>query len=148
MSWTYQRRVKYYETDRMGVVHHSNYLRLLEDARMDWLGENIMNYREIEKMGIIIPTVSAKENFRGFLRYDDPFTIEMKLVEYTGVRMRFTYKLYNSDTGKLCYEGETTEFFSTDAQRTGKEYTPISIKHKAPELHQKFLAMLEPEEKP
>ena len=41
MSWEYNRRVKYYETDRMGVVHHSNYLRLLEDARMDWLGDNI-----------------------------------------------------------------------------------------------------------
>ena len=45
MSWEYNRRVKYYETDRMGVVHHSNYLRLLEDARMDWLGDTTIRSR-------------------------------------------------------------------------------------------------------
>ena len=54
MSWEYNRRVKYYETDRMGVVHHSNYLRLLEDARMDWLGDNLISYSELEKSGVII----------------------------------------------------------------------------------------------
>ena len=57
MSWEYNRRVKYYETDRMGVVHHSNYLRLLEDARMDWLGDNLITYSELERSGVIIPCV-------------------------------------------------------------------------------------------
>lgn len=141
--WEYHRRVKYYETDRMGVVHHSNYLRLLEDARMDWLGDNIMNYCEMEKLGIIIPAASASGNFRAFLRYDDPFTVAMKLVDYTGVRMKFRYEVFNSDTGVLCYDGESTHFFSTDGYRTGKEYSPISIKRKFPELHEKFLNVLE-----
>lgn len=63
MSWEYNRRVKYYETDRMGVVHHSNYLRLLEDARMDWLGDNLISYSELEKSGVIIPCVSASGEF-------------------------------------------------------------------------------------
>ena len=71
MSWEYNRRVKYYETDRMGVVHHSNYLRLLEDARMDWLGENLITYSELERLGVIIPCVSASGNFLNYLRYDD-----------------------------------------------------------------------------
>ena len=73
--WEYRRRVRYYETDRMGVVHHSNYLRFLEDARMDWIRDHIINYSEMEKMGIIIPVVSATGNFKSFLRYDDEFAV-------------------------------------------------------------------------
>lgn len=141
--WTYSRRVKYYETDRMGVVHHTNYLRFLEDARMDWIGEHLMNYHQMEESGVIIPAASASGNFRSFLRYDDPFTVEMKLISYTGVRMTFSYRVVNSDTGVLCYEGETTHFFSTDGYRTGKEYSPISIKRSHPEWHEKLLALVE-----
>ena len=143
MSWTYHRRVRYYETDRMGVVHHSNYLRLIEDARMDWLEANVINYRKLEDLGVIIPCAAASGKFLAFLRYDDPFSVEVKLVQYSGVKMVFNYEVRNSDTGVLCYSGESTHFFSTDSQRTGKEYAPMAIKHKFPELHQKFLDMVE-----
>ena len=139
MSWEFRRRVRYYETDRMGVVHHSNYLRLLEDARMDWLNDNIMNYREMEKLGIIIPAVSAAGNFRAFLRYDDPFSVEVRLTQYTGVRIGFSYQVCNTDTGELCYDGESVHFFASDP-----DYRPLSIKKKFPELHEKFTALLEP----
>ena len=87
MSWEYNRRVKYYETDRMGVVHHSNYLRLLEDARMDWLGDNLITYSELEKSGVIIPCVSASGEFLNYLRYDDPFKVVMRLTGFKGVKM-------------------------------------------------------------
>ena len=83
--WEYRRRVRYYETDRMGVVHHSNYLRFLEDARMDWIRDHIINYSEMEKMGIIIPVVSATGNFKSFLRYDDEFAVRVFPVKFTGV---------------------------------------------------------------
>ena len=138
MSWECQRRVRYYETDRMGVVHHSNYLRFLEDARMDWMQENIMNYNEIEKLGIIIPAVSAEGNFRKFLRYDDPFCIKIWLRAFTGVRMRFSYEIYNIQTGDLCYDGESVHYFAA-----GDDYRPFSIKRKFPELYKKFNGMVE-----
>ena len=143
MSWTFHRRVRYYETDRMGVVHHSNYLRLIEDARMDWLDANVINYRKLEDLGVIIPCAAASGKFLAFLRYDEPFSVEVKLIQYTGVKMVFTYEVRNTDTGVLCYTGESTHFFSTDSQRTGKEYAPTSIRHKFPELHQKFLDLVE-----
>lgn len=139
MSWEFHRRVRYYETDRMGVVHHSNYLRLLEDARMDWLNDNIMNYREMEKLGVIIPAVSAAGNFRAFLRYDDPFSVEVRLTQYTGVRIGFSYQVRNTDTGELCYDGESVHYFASDP-----DYHPLSIKKKFPALHEKFAAQLEP----
>ena len=143
MPWTYKSKVRYFETDRMGVVHHSNYLRFLENARMDWMDDNIMKYSELERLGVIVPAISAVGNFKGFLHFDEHYSITMKLIEYTGVRMKFSYEIYSDDTGKLCYDGETSHFFSSDALKTGKDYMPISIKHKLPEVHEKMLAMVE-----
>lgn len=143
MSWTWKRKVKYYETDRMGVVHHSNYLRYLEEARMEWMEENIISYSELESMGVIVPAVSAVENFKAFLRFEEPFTLHLSLIEYTGVRMKFAYEIYSDKTGLLCYSAETSHYFSSDALKTGKEYMPISIKKKFPQIHEKMLGFLE-----
>lgn len=145
MTWCYKNKVRYFETDRMGVVHHSNYLRFLENARMDWMDENVMKYSELEKLGVIVPAVSAAGNFKGFLHFDEHYTIYVKLVEYTGVRIKFFYEICSDETGKLCYDGYTSHYFSSDALRTGKDYMPISIKHKFPEIHEKMLSLLEEE---
>lgn len=138
--WTYSRRVKYYETDRMGVVHHSNYLRLIEDARMEWLRDNVISYGEMEKLGIIIPAVSAAEKFLAFLRFDDPFTIMVKLKKFAGVKMEFFYQIHNSDTNELCYEGESAHFLACN-----ENYRPfISVRKKYPEIYNKFVSLAEP----
>ncbi|MBQ0079133.1 MAG: acyl-CoA thioesterase [Eubacterium sp.] len=138
--WTFERKVRYYETDRMGVVHQSNYMRILEDARMDWIDEHIMKYSDMEKMGIIVPAVSSLGNFKAFLRFDDHFTVSVKLVEYTGVRIKFVYEVRNIATGELCYDGYTTHCFTRDG-----DYKPIPIRRKFPEIHEKFLACVEVE---
>ncbi len=142
MGWEYIRRVHYYETDRMGVVHHSNYLRLLENARLDWIGYHIMRYGEMEKMGIIIPCLTATGNFRSYLRFDDPYQIRMRMVEFTGARMRFEYEVTNAETGVVCYTGESTHFFATDG-----EYRPFSIRKSFPDLYRKFVEIAEKEKK-
>ncbi|MCI7249411.1 MAG: acyl-CoA thioesterase [Clostridiales bacterium] len=136
--WEYRRRVRYYETDRMGVVHHSNYLRLLEDARMDWIRDHVMNYCDMEKMGIIIPAVSATEQFMGFLRYDDEFSVRMKLVGFTGVRMEFEYEIMNITGDEVCFRGSSVHCFTKDG-----DYKPISVKRKHPEIFAKFMENLQ-----
>jgi acyl-CoA thioester hydrolase len=135
--WEYRRRVKYYETDRMGVVHHSNYLRILEDARMEWLRENLLSYSQLEKMGIIIPAVSASGNFLNFLRYDDPFKVEIILTKFSGVKMTFHYRVINTDTCAICYQGDSSHFFATD-----NDYKPyLTFRKKYPELYKKMTAL-------
>lgn len=137
MCWTYTRRVKYYETDRMGVVHHSNYLRIIEDARMEWLRDNVMSYSEMENLGIIIPAVSAAGKFLSFLHFDDPFTIMVKLTKFVGVKMEFFYQICNSNTGELCYEGESAHFLAY-----GEQYRPfLSIRKKYPEIYNKLVLL-------
>ncbi len=136
--FAYRRRVKYYETDRMGVVHHSNYLKIIEEARLQWCNENIMDYKEMEKRGCIIPAQSASENFIKYLRFDDPFRVEVMLKEYKGIKMTFSYKIYNENDNTLCYTGESSHFF---AKETGKEqYLPyISFRKDFPKEHKKLI---------
>lgn len=139
MSWEYNRRVKYYETDRMGVVHHSNYLRLLEDARMDWLGDNLITYSQLEKSGVIIPCVSAAGNFLNYLRFDDPFKVTVKLTDFKGVKMSFAYQVINTDTGALCYEGVSSHFFAKDGS-----YKPyLAFRKEFPKLYAQMKALVE-----
>ena len=139
MSWEYHRRVKYYETDRMGVVHHSNYLRLLEDARMDWLGDNLITYSKLEKLGVLIPCVSASGNFLNYLRFDDPFKVVITLTDFKGVKMSFAYQIFNTDTDELCYEGVSSHFFAIDGS-----YKPyLSFRKEFPELYKKMLSLVE-----
>ena len=127
MSWEYNRRVKYYETDRMGVVHHSNYLRLLEDARMDWLGENLITYSELERLGVIIPCVSAS------------FKVVMRLTGFKGVKMSFAYEIINTDTNELCYKGISSHFFAKDGS-----YKPyLSFRKDFPKLYQRMNDLVE-----
>ena len=55
----YKRKMNYYETDQMGIIHHSNYIRLFEEARLDIMDKSGINYADIEEMGIIIPVMSV-----------------------------------------------------------------------------------------
>ena len=140
MAWTYSRRVKYYETDRMGVVHHSNYLRLLEDARMAWVEDNVIRYGELEKMGVIIPFVESYGKFLSFLHFDDSFTVTVRLIKHEQVKFTFAYEIHNDNTGDLCYKGTTTHYYAADG-----EYRPISLKRKFPDLYEKMMSLVEEE---
>ena len=135
--WIWRGRVRYYETDRMGVVHHSNYLRILEDARLDWLDGMGMNYPEMERSGVIVPCTAAQGEFLNFLRFGERYQVAVTLARYTGVRLGFSYQVTSQDTGKLCYRGTTDHCFVRDG-----DYLPISLKHKLPEHHRTLLALL------
>ena len=147
MSWQWKRKINYYETDRMGVVHHSNYLRILEEARFRWLSDNIIDYSDLEQLGVIVPAVYANENFKTFLRFGETALVSMKLIKYTGVQLAFAYEIHNADTGALCLTAETGHCFTSDALKTGREYMPISLKHKLPDIHAGMLEILERDSK-
>ncbi len=137
-AWIWRNRVRYYETDRMGVVHHANYLRILEDARIDWLEAMGMSYPEMERSGVIIPCVSAQGDFLSFLHFGDRYQVAVRLAEYNGIRMKFAYEVTSEETGKLCYRGTTEHCTCRDG-----DYLPVSLKHKLPQHHQKLLELLD-----
>ncbi|MBP8272959.1 MAG: acyl-CoA thioesterase [Acidobacteria bacterium] len=99
-------RVRYAETDRMGVVYYANYLVWFEVARADWLRERGFNYREMEAGGVLLPVISAHCDYQRSAHYDEAITIRATGVLHSKVRVEFTYDVFKED-GTLAARGTT-----------------------------------------
>jgi acyl-CoA thioester hydrolase len=110
-------RVRYAETDQMGVVHHGNYASLLEEARTTWLREIGISYKEMELSGIGLPLTLLSMKYKKSALYDDVLTIKTILRKLPSVRLEFDYEIYN-ETQELLIEA-TTElvFIKMDTKR-------------------------------
>ncbi|MEQ1759833.1 MAG: thioesterase family protein [Vicinamibacterales bacterium] len=100
-------RVRYAETDKMGVVYHANYLVWFEVGRTDWLRQAGWTYREMEASGVSLPVIEAHCEFRQPARYDDEIAIDARAILLTPVRLRFEYQVSRVADGLLLAEGYT-----------------------------------------
>lgn len=107
-------KVRYAETDQMGVVHHGVYPQYLEIARLDWLDALGISYREMEKNGVMLPVYDMKLQYVQPAHFDDELKVEVVLAEEPRVRIRFVYKIFNKEN-ELLTKAETTLVFM-DAQ--------------------------------
>ena len=89
----YRRKVFYYETDQMGIVHHSNYIRWFEEARIDYMDQLGLGYSEMEKQGIISPVLSVEANYLRMLHFGDSVTIDAWIKEYNGIKLTVAYEV-------------------------------------------------------
>lgn len=137
MGFTFERKINYYETDRMGVVHHSNYIRYMEEARCSWLENIEMPFSLLEENGITIPVLGVNCDYKYHVTFGDTIIIEPFAKEYSGVRMRVGYDMKDKKTGKTVLIGETKHCF------TDKKLKPINLKKYAPEFSNKFQNLLE-----
>ncbi|HKU22112.1 MAG TPA: thioesterase family protein [Terriglobales bacterium] len=102
-------RVRYAETDQMGVVYHSNYFIWFEVGRVDLLRELGFTYREMEQVdGCYIAVVDARCRFKAPARYDDEIVIRTHLKNVRESLIHFAYKAVRESDGTLLAEGETT----------------------------------------
>lgn len=99
-------RVRYAETDRMGLLHHANYLVYFEMGRTELLRQQAVSYREIEDSGYFLVIVDVGCKFRRPARYDDLLTLRTTLERVTHVKIVHGYELYHEST--LLAEGRTT----------------------------------------
>lgn len=129
---TYTRQVQYYETDKMMVVHHSNYIRYFEEARSNFMKQIGCDIRNIESNGIVIPNVDAYARYIKPMKFFDEFTVETKLVRFNGVSFEFEYKITLQD-GAVAATGHTAHCFATEFN-----LTPVSIKRKFPDIYEKM----------
>src|ERR1700755_1472464 len=101
-------RVRYAETDQMGVVYHANYLVWFEVGRVDFIRSLGMDYRTMEREdGIGIAVVDVSARYKAPARYDDELVIETRLLAARGAVIKFGYKVLRVDDGALLCEGET-----------------------------------------
>ena len=100
-------RVRYAETDRMGVVYYANYLVWFEVGRTEWLRETGWTYREMERDGISLPVIEAHCEYRQPARYDDEIEIATRGTLVTPVRIRFDYEAARAADGTIAAVGHT-----------------------------------------
>lgn len=132
MSFEYERKINYYETDKMGVVHHSNYIRFLEEARCRWMKELNLPMEKLEEMGYTIPTLEVNCKYQNHVTSGDIISIKPFVAEYNGVRMTIEYKVMNVKTGKEIIKAWTKHCF------TNRELRPVNMKKNNFEIHQIF----------
>ena len=108
----YTKTAKYYETDQMGVIHHSNYIRWMEEARVDMLNQIGYPYRRFEEMGYISPVLHVDCEYKKSVKFDNEVKITIRLQEAGRVKFTLRYDIYNlSEGGVLSASGTTTHCF-------------------------------------
>lgn len=132
MDYIFERKINYYETDRMGVVHHSNYIRYLEEARCAWLESIGLPFSKLEENGVTVPVLNVNCSYKYHVTFDDIIKIHVYTKEYSGVRMTVGYEVKDKKTDKVVLIGETKHCF------TNKELRPINLKKYNPEFSKKF----------
>ena len=135
MDFIFERKINYYETDKMGVVHHSNYIRFLEEARCFFLDKINLPFSLLESNGITVPVLSVNCIYKNHATFDDVLLIKVFIKDYSGVRMTINYDVKDKKTGKTVIIAETKHCF------TNKNLKPINLKKLNPEFNKKFLDM-------
>lgn len=103
-------KVRYAETDQMGVVHHGNYADYLEIARLDWLEQLGVSYKSMEKEGVMLPVYELNFKFLQSALFDDTIKIVTKLKKLPSVKIEFDYEIYNQ-LGQLLTVASTVLVF-------------------------------------
>ena len=134
----YMLKARYYETDQMGIIHHSNYIRWMEEARIDMLDQMGYPYRKFEEMGYISPVLHAECEYKKSVKFDDEVKITVSLQEFGKLKFTLKYDIYNmSEGGVLSACGMTRHCF------LNKDGRPVMMNKEMKEFSetmQKFLS--------
>ncbi|CAI8373376.1 MAG: Putative esterase [uncultured Bacteroidota bacterium] len=109
--------VRYAETDQMQFVHHSNYLKYFEMARLEWLSSLGISYAAMEKNGILMPVVSAELNFKKPLFFGDELSVRVGLKKPPMATLEFNYQIVNQSDEEICTGSTVLAFLSAEKNR-------------------------------
>lgn len=107
----YMHVVKYYETDKMGITHHSNYIRWMEEARVDFMAMIGWGYDKMEEMGIISPVMAVNCQYKKSTTFNDTVLIKTDVKEYKGVRIIISYEMRNLSSEEVVFTGTSEHCF-------------------------------------
>ena len=110
-------KVRYGETDQMGVVYHGNYAQFLEIGRIDWLNQLGFSYKKMEEEGVMLPVVNLNTNFKAPAYFDDELTIVTYIEKKPTVKIEFNYKVYNQNKELITTGSTILVFVSTETRR-------------------------------
>ena len=114
-------RVRYAETDQMGVVYHGNYAQYFEMGRVEWLRNMGVSYKWMEENGVMLPVVSLNINYKKPARYDDLLRVKTIYKNQTSVKIEFDYEIYNESNELLTIGSSILVFVD---MKTGRPTLP------------------------
>ena len=129
MSTTTSLRVRFAETDQMGIAHHSAYVAWFEVGRVEWLRDQGLSYRVMEDEGVSLAVSALEIDYRSAVRFDDEIEVRTELLEGRSRRFAFAYRVSVPATGVLAARGETV-------------HTPVDADGRAIRLPTKWLDVL------
>jgi len=136
MDFIFERKINYYETDRMGIVHHSNYIRFMEEARTAFLNEYELPYNLLEESGIIIPTINVNCTYKNHVTFGDTISIKTYLKNFNGIRLMCGYTGIDKDNNTV-FTAESSHCF------TNSNLKPINLKKVNLDIFNKFEKLIE-----
>lgn len=128
----YRHEIKYYECDRMGITHHSNYIRIMEEARVYWMDRIGYGFDRMEAEGVVSPVVSVECVYKKPTTFKDTVEVELAVAEVSPLKITFAYTMYlvNPDTGVrggLVCTARSTHCFLENGR-------PVSLQTRFPQL--------------
>ena len=123
----YKHEVKYYECDRMGITHHSNYVRFMEEARVDWLDQLGYGFDRMEAEGVVSPVVSVECAYRLPTTFKDVIEVAVAVDRLSRLKLTFQYTM-RVDGNVVC-TGRSTHCFLEDGR-------PVAVAERFPELYE------------
>ena len=127
------RKANYYETDQMGIIHHSNYIRWFEEARVDFMEQAGFGYEKAAQKGIDFALTGLSCEYKSMVRFGETVEIKAKITELKNARMSVEYQVTDIKTGELRTTGETRH-----CVLDSNKMRPVSLKKALPELYALF----------
>lgn len=131
----YTRKVQYYETDKMGISHHSNYIRWMEEARVAFLEERGLGLDRLESLGFASPVTGVSCDYKSTTTFPETVEITVEIVKFNGVRMQIAYEIRKAD-GTLAASAVSHHCFTDGKGR------PVSLKKVCPEMYTGLAALV------
>ena len=125
--YVYRRKAQYHETDRMGIIHHANYIKWMEEARIEVMDSIGLTYRDMEDMGITSPVVSVNVEYKKQVEFGDKVEIRISVAKYDGAVLELDYEIYNITKDELCTVAQSRHCFLHDDRL-------VSLKKELPKL--------------
>lgn len=134
--YTYKRKSHYYETDQMGIIHHSNYVRWMEEARIAFLDAVGLNYAHMEECGVVSPVTSVSLSYKKPVKFDECIAIDVNVSNYNGVTFDIVYTMRSDKTNEITTQATSSHVFLSNGKI-------VSLKKAYPTLHEKLQYVME-----
>lgn len=133
----YKHKVQVYETDNMGITHHSNYVRFMEEARVDFMERNGYGYERMIAEGVVSPVIGISVDYKRTTTYPDIIEIEVHVLEMSALKVRIGYTM--TVGGKVVCSASSQHCF-LDA----KTNRPVQLQERFPQLYEIFCSAMRP----